>query len=219
MDRLVRSSAEANSRLDKREAPRWVVRRALALLVDIHKSLISEADAQTRSRNGALGNSSAHRIVDALLDLVVLEGIYPLLEVGVGVPIERRVGGVLKDGVGIRGSSTTSLPGTNGDGSVELVNHEESGELLDGIVQPLDDIASTHGRGLNSALRDRGIVDLMAAEAQLAYSPSLNRRNGELEERFQNLVEKYFGFCALKHIIFTISDCDIELQPSICYRL
>ena len=131
-----------------------VVRKSLGLLLDIHESL-SELDQNSPELLEVLRTSGSRKTVDALLDLISLEGIYPSLLPGVGVPIERRVTSVLHGGV----------PSKQGD----AVQHEN---VLINVVDSLNIIAKSQGHGLSAALRERTFVDLIAANAQLAYDPT-----------------------------------------------
>ena len=101
---------------------------------------------------------SKHRIVDGLLDLISLEGIYPFLSPGVGIPIERRVRSVLRNGVVTR-------PSNLDEGS-----HSQKQSLLADICLTLDEILED-GNGLASLVQERTLVDLIAGFGELAYSP------------------------------------------------
>ena len=133
-----------------------MIKRALDLLLNIHHALCF-TDHSSIGRE-VLYNSEARRIIDTLLDLISLEGIYPNLLSGVGVPIERRVKSVLQGGL-----VTRSV------GISENFNREGNG-LLEEIVRQLGKVAADKGKGLGSALQERTLVDLIAALGQLAYA-------------------------------------------------
>ncbi|MCJ1438520.1 hypothetical protein MMC27_007910 [Xylographa pallens] len=137
-----------------------IIRKALALLLNIHRQL--EASRDSTLRNEVLFNSGSSRTVDALLDLISLEGIYPDLLPGVGVPIQRRVKSVLRNGTISRAAQT------EGQG-------DQDRHLLLYIVTALDKLATSNGKGLYSAFIERTLVDLIAARVQLAYSPNVNK--------------------------------------------
>lgn len=126
-----------------------VIRKALDLLSKIHLSL----EASTEVSSVALENLSDRRTLDALLDLVSLEGIYPFLSPGVGIPIERRVKSVIQAGFVTR-SSTAQY---------------QDNELLPSICVSLYEIAVS--QSLSSSIRDRSLVDLIAGLGELGYSP------------------------------------------------
>ena len=65
------------------------------MLLDIHEALCKTPDNEVR----VLLLEPEHRqAVEGLLDLVSLEGIYPNLSPGVGIPINNRVKSVLQKG-------------------------------------------------------------------------------------------------------------------------
>lgn len=97
-------------------------------------------------------------MTDALLDLVVIEGIYPCLSTGVGVPMERRVKSALK------GAFVTRRLSQDENGQ----SHDQ--ELLTAIVDCLSPILSS-GKGFASNVEARMFVDLVAAVGQAAFSP------------------------------------------------
>ena len=134
----------------------WVIRQALALLSSIHTALRASSDPNCIKE--LLYNSKSRRIIDALLDLISLEGIYPNLLPGVGVPIERRVKSVLQGGVTLRSADVKS-------------SSAGSESLLSEIIGQLKSIALDSGQGLCSILLDRTLVDLIAAMGQLVFSP------------------------------------------------
>jgi hypothetical protein len=136
-----------------------VVETALGLLADIHHALLQEKSPAVA--NEVLYISTTRKVVDGLLDLISLEGIYPNLLPGVGVPVERRVQSVLQGGVQVRKVG----PDEASDSDASLLPH---------IVHALHMIAMDIGLGLYSILKDRTMVDLIAAESQLAFAPSQN---------------------------------------------
>ena len=109
----------------------------------------------------ALRDLKSRRIIDGLLDLVSLEGIYPFLSPGIGIPIERRVKSVLQGGIVTRKSPTE-------DG--QITEHKE---LLIKVTGSLNRIAANQDAiGLRPALYERTLVDLVASLGELAYNPS-----------------------------------------------
>ncbi|KAA6406754.1 MAG: hypothetical protein FRX48_09477 [Lasallia pustulata] len=131
-----------------------VIRRALALWLDLHRALLSSPDSSSFSKT--LQSPSSRRLVDGLLDLISLEGIYPCLSPGVGIPIERRVKSVLRGGF------------------VAKPVAKESGDqiILAEIVDSLHPIVKEGSKGLGLALRERTLVDVIAGAGQLAFDPS-----------------------------------------------
>ena len=101
-----------------------------------------------------------------LLDLISLEGIYPSLSPGVGIPIERRVKSVLQNGVITRPSPSSDGPERQGQ------------SLLVEICLALDNILED-GDGLASIIQERTLVDLIAGFGELAFSPLIENKSSK----------------------------------------
>ena len=162
------------------ESPRSaVVKQALGLLLGIHNALCnSPADDNVCE---FLYNSSNRRIIDSLFDLISLEGIYPNLSSGVGVPIERRVKSVLRGGLEARTAPSGEKAG----------DHDQ--DLLVEVVNKLRGVAESKGKGLCSVFRERTFVDLIAALGQLAYGSSSCDRDS-YKIALKSLVDEYVSF-------------------------
>lgn len=157
---------------------RQVIGKALSLLLDIH-----EAFSQSVENSGSsnpLQSPSQQKTVDGLLDLISLEGIYPFLSPGVGVPIERRVRSVLKGGL-------VSKPSLVDDGAA----HEDK-RLLAEICDGLYGITKGEG-GLASSLQERTLVDLIAGLGELAHAPLLRDQHSKKQNdsMLQSLLDRY----------------------------
>ncbi|MCJ1469407.1 hypothetical protein MMC07_008040 [Pseudocyphellaria aurata] len=139
------------------ELRRKIIEKALALLLEIHACLSQKAE--TSDSPNSLQSPSQQKTVDGLLDLISLEGIYPFLSPGVGVPIERRVRSVLRGGI-------VSKPSPAGDGAVQ-----KDKSLLAEICDGLYGITKNEGTGLTASLQERTLVDLIAGLGELAYAP------------------------------------------------
>ena len=144
-------------------APRVIIiQRALVLLAEIHRATKNEASAASDLTK----DLSKCQTVDGLLDLISLEGIYPCLSAGVGIPIERRVTSVLRNGVVTRASSSGDGPHVQGQG------------LLAKTCLALDEILKD-GVGLASHIQERTLVDLIAGYGELAYSHSVESTSSD----------------------------------------
>ena len=160
---------------DQRDVTREdIIGKALLLLRDIHTCLRNCLDPMLAKE--VLYNSTSRRTIDALLDLISLEGIYPLLLPGVGVPIERRVKSVFQ------GSFTTRTADADQTSNTDLT-------LLVNIADELRLIATDSGRGVSGPLRERTLVDLIAALAQLAFLPSPVQASSRVKE-FNSALEQ-----------------------------
>lgn len=158
---------------------RRIIETALSLLLAIHGAL-----SQSVEKLGSpdpLQSPSQQKTVDGLLDLISLEGIYPFLSPGVGVPIERRVRSVLKGGL-------VSKPSPADGGAAR-----EDKSLLAQICVGLYSITKSEGRGLNSSLEGRTLVDLIAGLGELAYAPLLRDQKSAKQHdlMIRSLLDRY----------------------------
>lgn len=133
-----------------------IIQRALVLLAEIHRAIKDD----TSVASDLTTDLSKRKTVDGLLDLISLEGIYPCLSPGVGIPIERRVTSVLRNGVVTRASSSDDGPQFQGQ------------SLLAETCLALDEILKDGG-SLASQAQERILVDLVAGYGELAYSHSV----------------------------------------------
>ena len=107
----------------------------------------------------AIYQSNNRRLVEALLDLVSLEGIYPCLQPGVGVPVERRVKSLLHGG--------TVAERYKDEQSTSDAPHF----VLAQIIRRLCPLATEGPNEFASILQQRVLVDVVAAYAQNVYGP------------------------------------------------
>ena len=166
---------------DEKSTAAAVVTHALSLLSDL------DSEARARTSTGQIGpqlvNPAEVRVVVCLLDLVVLEGVYPSLTRGVGIPIERR-------------TRSAALPGLltgRGRKRVEEVRDRRDVELLGLVVGRLLELLRGEGSVAGDLLRragDRILVDVIAGCAELAFNPE-NGDIGEWKEKFRFLVDGF----------------------------
>ncbi|EFQ97029.1 hypothetical protein MGYG_00073 [Nannizzia gypsea CBS 118893] len=137
-------------------APRErVIRRSLDLLVDIHQAFIQ---SQTQDDNATgLEDAKRRRTLHALLDLISLEGIYPSLSAGAGIPLEKRVISSLPTGVVARQ-----------DGSDERPSPQTEAFLLY-ILMSLRKILQDDSSSLQSIIMGRLLSDLISGAAELSF--------------------------------------------------
>ncbi|KAL8639522.1 MAG: hypothetical protein Q9228_003450 [Teloschistes exilis] len=139
-----------------------VIKKALDLLEHIYQACrstnadVNHIDLVITPKN--------QKTIAALIDLIVIEGIYPCLTPGVGVPIERRLKSALKGDF-----VTTHITEDQGD----RASHDQ---LLDMIVSRMYTMAVSQS-GLAPSIQERAYVDLMAAASQLAFGPECNLEN------------------------------------------
>lgn len=135
-----------------------IIEKTLCLLLEIHEQL-SESGTNFGAAD-KLHNTNHQKIINGLLDLISLEGIYPLLSSGVGIPIERRVKSVLHGGLVTRPSP-----------AAHVVSWQEGRALLSQICRQLYRILNSNGTGLGPSVQERTLVDVIAGWGELAYSP------------------------------------------------
>ncbi|KAL8909525.1 MAG: hypothetical protein Q9207_000205 [Kuettlingeria erythrocarpa] len=155
-----RHRVETQASDDEQDAQRRrdVISKALSNIRDLH-ALCGDSSHGVAQQE-AVANQRSQKIIHALLDITVLEGIYPSLSSGVGVPVERRLKSALK------GFTTRSLSAASGGKPGDR-------QLLTDIVECLSPISFSR-IGLSMSVQDRTSVDLLAATGELAFSPAFN---------------------------------------------
>ncbi|KAL7266732.1 hypothetical protein RUND412_010711 [Rhizina undulata] len=170
--------------LDSKGVRRAVIRQALSYLQDIHDEAIAS------QLSNAPQNPTNSRTTNALLDLIVLEGIYPSLPRGVGIPIDVRVR-----------NSIYLLPVLRGQNAVgrriQDLEEEEAGkdvgllgEIIGGLMQILFEEGrsgeataeeSTHksAREIRTLVRERCLQDILAGCGELAFDPNMEDNSRE----------------------------------------
>ena len=183
IDRL---GSNIGTSLDQDSTPRnAVIRKALTLLLDIHYCLTKTSSGQ--HSDDILHDSTNRKVINGLLDLISIEGIYPFLSPGVGVPIERRVKSVLQNAV-VKESPQSESRSENLDK-----------ELLTEIIDSLYEISEAKGSGLNSALQTRTLVDLISGAGELAFADPIQdeQRSKTYVRIFNNILDGYVSLFAL----------------------
>jgi Required for nuclear transport of RNA pol II C-terminus 1/Required for nuclear transport of RNA pol II C-terminus 2 len=165
--------------------PRIVVlRKALDLLLATHRSLVLEQNSLPRDKAvqtpQILYEPKARRTIYGLFDLISLEGIYPSLSPGVGVPLERRVKSVLPAGVIAKQAPLSG-------------REDRDLGLLQEIVDRLLGVYPNARTGISPICRERVLVDLIAACGELAFGPDAKEEHikARYTDLFKNLVDEY----------------------------
>lgn len=107
-----------------------------------------------------------------------------------GVPIERRIKSALQ------GGTATQVP-DHGDG----VDVDEN--LLLKTVVPLSKIGISSGKGLCAIFEERTLVDLFAAEGQIASTPDADPFGLKYAVVFELLLGKYVLLSTVAFFIFS----------------
>jgi hypothetical protein len=136
------------------EARRDAIRKAGQILKNLNRSIVFE---QTNGQKKEAYDSTLLNAVFNLLDVLVLEGIYPALPQGVGNAIDRRAKSLL-----YRRPDPAYVVLPTIDGLMELA------------VKVLDDIISNFDAGIEPMLRLRVLTDMIAGNAWLVHSHGSN---------------------------------------------
>ncbi|KAI9843508.1 MAG: hypothetical protein M1837_006262 [Sclerophora amabilis] len=180
IDRL--DLSEGNQSTEDIQKRTSIIKRAISLLLNIceasNETPSAEASARSRSAAEIVYEPSVRRVLYGLLDLISLEGIYPALSPGVGIPLERRVKSVLPAGVVAR------TPDAQGP----TISEDAGRYLLEATAFGLTQSLGSGSPELQTLIRERSLVDLIAACVELACNPS--RGNRSRETHFRNLLEE-----------------------------
>ncbi|KAL4800706.1 hypothetical protein BDV19DRAFT_396230 [Aspergillus venezuelensis] len=165
---LSRDSSESSEDASVRAS---VIGKALDLLSQIHAAFVTPAkDAELSSQTDDfqedpnLEDAKRRRVLHALLDLISLEGIYPSLSTGVGIPLQQRVISVLPAGVIAQQAAPV---------------HEEPQDpsLLRRITTDLSNILFDPSPSIQPVISGRILSDLISALSELSYNPKLPDSN------------------------------------------
>ncbi|PYH96595.1 hypothetical protein BO71DRAFT_481873 [Aspergillus ellipticus CBS 707.79] len=144
---------------------RDVISKALEILCRIHTAFVTPLnDVEPPSQDGnnaedaELEDAKRRRMLHALLDLISLEGIYPSLSKGVGIPLQQRVISVLPAGVIAQQQQSRA-----GD-------QPEDEILLESIASALLIILFDERPSIQPVVRGRILSDIISAVSDLAYN-------------------------------------------------
>ncbi|OQE00687.1 hypothetical protein PENVUL_c047G04374 [Penicillium vulpinum] len=143
-----------------------VINEALDILTSVHKSFVSPGDQYgslqscEEVEDSLSEDAKRRRMLHALLDLISLEGIYPSLSSGVGIPLQQRVISVLPAGVIAKQAQTFT----------SSVPHNEP--LLRRIIDVLVDILFDPRPSLQTIIRGRILSDIISGTSDLAFNPN-----------------------------------------------
>lgn len=129
----------------------------------------------------ALEDAKRRRLLHALLDLISLEGIYPSLSSGVGIPLQQRVISVLPAGVIAK---QTAIPASSRP-------HDEV--LLRQIMNVTLRIMLDPTPSIQPVIRGRILSDMISATADLAFNPNIasSSDRGNFKSGFLKIIEEY----------------------------
>ncbi|KAJ5329609.1 hypothetical protein N7452_009999 [Penicillium brevicompactum] len=180
---LSRSSVHDDTS-DEAERP-TVINRALDILINIHEAFVLPASQEVSQKpysevaDSPMEDAKRRRVLHALLDLVSLEGIYPSLSSGVGIPLQQRVISVLPAGIIAKKATTitSSVP----------QNHQ----LLRRIIGVLLDILNDNRPSIQPIIRSRILSDVISGLSDLAFNPNIQESSDRtsLQKSLSKIVE------------------------------
>lgn len=145
----------------------YVIERALELLKGIHIAYVDAGGpdkADEEDKDPALTDAKRRKTIHALLDLLSIEGIYPSLSPGVGVPLEQRIITSLPTGVVAKHQPTDVT---------DASKRREDERLLARILDELDKILRTEEQGIQQVVHNRIISDIISGSAELAFNSTI----------------------------------------------
>ncbi|KAL3479307.1 hypothetical protein BJX99DRAFT_244913 [Aspergillus californicus] len=148
-----------------------VIGKALDLLRQIHVAFVAPTLCTDRSNQVSEGSDDTdledakrRRILHALLDLISLEGIYPSLSRGVGIPLQQRVISVLPAGVIAQQHHSVS-------------EQPQDDLLLHRILAMLSEILFDERPSIQPVINGRILSDIISASSDLGYNPNISPNN------------------------------------------
>ncbi|KAF8421108.1 hypothetical protein BGX38DRAFT_1240506 [Terfezia claveryi] len=135
-----------------------IIAYALSLVQKIHAYLLSKYKSSPSPED--IFSPKDRRIIIALLDLLALEGIYPCLTPGVGVPLERRAKAIIPP--------SSKIP-SGGLRSIKKIS------VLTDVILSLSSLLQNDRGEVVDLLKDRCLVDLVAEN---------------MEKRWESLIEE-----------------------------
>lgn len=126
-------------------------------------------------------DAKRRRMLHALLDLISLEGIYPSLSSGVGIPLQQRVISVLP--AGVIATQAQTIPST--------VPRDEP--LLRRIIGVLLDILLDPRPSIQPIIRGRILPDIISGTSDLAFNPNImaSYDRSIYERALAKIIEEY----------------------------
>lgn len=160
-----------------------VIGKALEILSRIHEAFTSPVNddeelqqAHCQAEDAALEDAKRRRMLHALLDLISLEGIYPSLSSGVGIPLQQRVISVLPAGVIARQSQTP------------LSEKSCDEPLLDCVLLTLSTIILDPRSSIQPVIRGRILSDIISGALDLACNSKAV--SSERKNYYQNVASR-----------------------------
>lgn len=162
-----------------------VIGEASNILSRIHSSFVTPAEdtpqSTQESEDAALEDAKRRRVLHALLDLISLEGIYPCLSSGVGIPLQQRVISVLPAGVIAK---QTHIPESTTPRNERILS-DIVGVLLNILLDPRPSI--------QPVIRGRILSDVISGTADLGFNQNIppSETKDKFKEGFNKIIDEY----------------------------
>lgn len=182
------SNSTGNSYINDDVKRSAVIGQALDILSQIHASFTAADGDENLAENESLGggdpaleDAKRRRLLHALLDLISLEGIYPSLSSGVGIPLQQRVISVLPAGVIAK---QNPVPASSKP-------HDET--LLCQIMSAILKIMLDPTPSIQPVIRGRILSDIISGTADLAFNPNISPLTDRIDYKngFLKIIEEY----------------------------
>ena len=130
-----------------------------------------------------LHSTSSRRVLDTLLDLICVEGIYPNFLPGVGIA-QHRLSPALRDDY---------------IEEQENAGFEPDSAMLQLIVDRFCEVIGAAGAGLSAIVQGRTLADLLGAILQLAYGPGLSQDHRQQHiTQSREIIDGYDSLCVIR---------------------
>lgn len=189
-----------------------VIGKALGLLSQIHVAFVNpvidaeqSSQANAEEEDAALEDAKRRRILHALLDLIALEGIYPSLSLGVGIPLQQRVISVLPAGV----IAQQNPPPPEKPPDILLLGR---------ILTELSGIIFDARPSIQPVITGRILSDIISASSDLGYNPTLpaSKEQSQYRQILANVVEEFvFAYHHVLRVLTLPSTPSASLLPTL----
>lgn len=161
-----------------------VIEQALQCLQDIHEAYASPVNSENlilQAPEDAREDAKRRRALNTLLDLISIEGVYPCLSTGVGIPLEKRV--------------LTTLPAGVITRQVQEAAEDKSRNeaLLRRILSTLINIVLDEREGIQMIVQGRILSDIISGTAELAFNTHIASEEEKkgFQEKFDKIIAQY----------------------------
>ncbi|KAJ5256889.1 hypothetical protein N7478_012993 [Penicillium angulare] len=209
---LIQNTTQSVSPNDEEAARTLIIGTALDILSRIHAAFVAPVDARnqylaTEGEDTALEDAKRRRMLHALLDLISLEGIYPSLSSGVGIPLQQRVISVLPAGVIAKQANITAS------------STPRNVALLHRTIKILLKIMLDSRSSIQPVIGGRILSDIISGTADLAFNPNIDLQNDRiiLQDQFSMMINDQISQIPLRPggVLQTILFIASQFSPSL----